>query len=65
MIQVDEKETIRRPYFIQRHTIREIAKELRHSRRTLKKAIIDACVPEYHLTVPRKSLLMDPSKGSV
>jgi len=65
MIQVDEKETIRRLYFIQRHSIREIAKELRHSRRTVKKAITDASVPQYHLTVPRASLVMDPFKAII
>lgn len=65
MIQVDEKETIRKLYFIQRHSIREIAKELRHSRRTVKKAITDASVPEYHLTVPRTSPVMDPFKAII
>jgi len=65
MIQVDEKETIRRLYSIQRHSIREIAKELRHSRRTVKKAITDASVPEYHLTVPRASPVMDPFKAII
>jgi len=65
MIQVDEKETIRRLYFIQRHSIREIAKELRHSRRTVKKAITDASVPEYHLTVPRTRPVMDPFKAII
>ena len=65
MIQVDEKETIRRFYFIQRHSIREIAKELHHSRRTVKKAITDASVPEYHLTVARRSPVMDPFKAII
>ncbi len=46
MIQVDEKETIRRLYFIQRQSIREIARELNHSRKTVRKAITDASVPE-------------------
>jgi len=63
MIQVDEKETIRRLYFIQRQSIREIARELNHSRKTVRKAITDASVPEYHLTVPRISPVMDPFKG--
>ena len=65
MIQVDEKETIRRLYFIQRHSIREVSKELHHSRRTVKKAITDASVPEYHLTVPRASPVMDPFKAII
>ena len=65
MIQVDEKETIRRLYFIQRHSIRGVAKELHHSRKTVKKAITDASVPEYHLTVPRTSPVMDPFKAII
>ena len=60
MIQVDEKENIRRLYFIQRHSIREISKNLHHSRKTVKKAIIDASVPEYHLTRARPRPVMDP-----
>jgi len=53
MIQVDEKETIRRLYFIQRHSIREIARELNHSRKTVRKAITDTSVPEYHIILKR------------
>jgi transposase len=50
MIKVDEKETIRRLYFIKRHSTRQIARERHHSRKTVKKAIMDGGVPEYHLT---------------
>ena len=65
MIQVDEKENIRRLYFIQRHSIREISKELQHSRKTIKKAIMDASVPEYHLTQARPRPVMDPFKAII
>jgi transposase len=65
MIQVEEKETIRRLYFNQRHSIREIAKERGHSRKTVKKAISDASVPEYHLTKTRSSPVMDPFKDVI
>ena len=41
MIQVDEKETIRRLYFIKRHSMRQVARERHHSRKTVKKAIMD------------------------
>jgi DNA-binding transcriptional regulator LsrR (DeoR family) len=37
MIQVEQKETIRRLYFIKRHNVRQIAKELGYSRKTIKK----------------------------
>jgi transposase len=65
MIQVDEKETIRRLYFIQRYSIREISKELHHSRKTVRKAIRDASVPKYHLVQARLSPVMDPFKAII
>ena len=65
MIQVDEKETIRRLYFIQRYSIREISKELHHSRKTVRKAIRDASVPKYHLVKARSCPVMDPFKAII
>ena len=52
MIQVDEKEKIRRLYFIKRRSIRQIAREHRYSRKTVRKAIRDASVPQDHLSAP-------------
>jgi transposase len=60
MIQVEQKETIRILYFIKRHSVRQIAKELGHSRKTIKKAITDAAAPQYRLTAGRPSLVMGP-----
>lgn len=65
MIQVDEKETIRRLHFIQRYSIREISKELHHSRKTVRKAIRDASVPKYHLVKERPCPVMDPFKATI
>ncbi len=65
MIQVEEKETIRRLYFNQRHSIREIARERGHSRKTVKKAISDASVPGYRLTKARPSTVIDPFKAII
>jgi len=65
MIQVNEKETIRRLYFIQRHSIREISKEMYHSRKTVRKAIRDASVPKYHLVKARSCPVMDPFKAII
>jgi transposase len=65
MIQVNEKETIRRLYFIQRHSIREISKEMHHSRKTVRKAIRDALVPKYHLVKARSCPVMDPFKAVI
>lgn len=60
MIQVEEKEEIRRLYFIKRHSIRKIAREHHYSRKTVRKAIKDASAPEYHLSVPKPYPVMGP-----
>ena len=60
MIQVDEKETIRRLHFIKRHSIRRIARELNHSRKTVRKAVEDGSVPQYRRSKPRVSPVMGP-----
>ena len=52
MVKVDEKERIRRAYFLQRKSIREIARELHHARRTVRKAIYDPAPPHYTRVVP-------------
>lgn len=65
MIQVDEKENIRRLYFIQRQSIREISRKYHHSRKTVRKAVNDASVPQYHLTGSRPCPVMDPVKAII
>ena len=62
MIQVDEKETSPRLYFIRRHSQRRIARERHHSRKTVKKAIMDSSVPTYHLTRAKPCPVMGPYK---
>lgn len=39
MLKVDEKEQIRRAFFIEGKSIRQIARERRHDRRTVRAAI--------------------------
>jgi transposase len=65
MIQVDEKETIRRLYFIKRHSTRRIARERHHSRKTVKKAIMDSGVPQYRLTHEKSCPVMGPYKDII
>ncbi|MBM3157952.1 MAG: IS21 family transposase [Chloroflexi bacterium] len=65
MIQVDQKENIRRLYFIKRHSIRQIAEELHHSRKTVRKAIVDASIPQYHLAVAKPSPVMGPYQETI
>ncbi|MDP2045191.1 MAG: IS21 family transposase, partial [Deltaproteobacteria bacterium] len=58
MITVDQKEIIRREYFLNRKSMREIAKELHHSRKTIRKAIYDPGIPVYKRSqpVPKRSI---------
>jgi transposase len=62
---VDEKEAIRRLYFIRRHSIRGIARERHHSRKTVRKAVLDPSVPRYHLSAPKPCPVIDPFKGII
>ena len=52
MITVDQKEIIRREYFLNRKSMRQIAKELHHGRTTIRKAIYDPGIPTYKRSVP-------------
>jgi len=47
MIKVDEKEQIRRAFFLEGKTMRQRAKECPHSRDTVKEALADPSPPEY------------------
>ena len=47
MIQVDEKERIRIAHFLQGMSIREIARVMGHSRKTVRNALKDASPPVY------------------
>lgn len=65
MIRVEEREKIRRAYFIEHKRMRQIAKELRHSRETVKKAIESAEPGGYRLKKPRPALVLGPSKARI
>lgn len=47
MISLSETETIRRAYYLEGKSIREIAREYHHGRRAVRNAIGDASPPEY------------------
>jgi len=53
VLKVDQKEQIRRAFFIEGTSIRQIAKEGYHDRRTVRAAIRDAGPPPYKLSRPR------------
>ena len=49
---MDQKEIIRREYFLNRKSMREIARELHHGRAVIRKAIYDPGIPVYKRNVP-------------
>jgi len=53
VLKVDQKEQIRRAFFIEGNSIRQIARERHHDRRTVRAAIRDAGPPCYKLSRPR------------
>ena len=60
MIKVDERERIRRAYYVEEKSIRQIARELHHSRETVKKAIASAEPATYTLKKPRPAPVLGP-----
>ncbi len=65
MIQVEEREQIRRAYFVEAKSIRQIAKELGHSRPTVRQAIEAAEPSAYTLTMPRVAPVLGPYKAAI
>jgi transposase len=60
MITVEDKEEIRRLFYVENKSIRWIARQLGHSRKTVRKALADSSPPVYQLKSPRPS----PKMGS-
>lgn len=60
MVTVEEKEVIRREYFIKRKSVRHISREMGHSRKTVRKAIMDPGVPTYRLRKPKAKRVVGP-----
>ena len=65
MIQVEDRETIRRAYYTENKSIRQIARELRRSRKTVRKAIGSAESTPYALKVPRRAAVLGPHKARI
>jgi transposase len=65
MIKVDEREKIRRAYFFEDKSIRQIAREMGHSRTTVKRAIESAEEKEYTLRVPREAPVLGPHRDRI
>ncbi len=65
MISVNDRECIRRAYFVEHQSIREIAKALGHSRKTVRKALESAEPDAYTLQEQRPSPVLGPYKELV
>jgi len=65
MISVEDREKIRRAYFIEKQSIRQIAKELRVARKTVRKALAAAETEVYTLGEPRSAPVLGPYKGRI
>lgn len=55
MITVEERETIRRAYYLEGKSKRQIAREHNHSRKTVDKAVDNRPLQPYRLTQPKPS----------
>jgi len=60
VLNVDQKEQIRRVFFIEGKSIRQIARERHHDRRTVRAAIRDGGPSRYKLTEPRPRPVLGP-----
>ena len=65
MISVEDREKIRRAYFIEKKSLRQIAKELRVARKTVRKAIASAEPETYTLSEPRSAPILGPYKDRI
>lgn len=62
---MEEKEKIRRAYYIDQKSIRQIAKEFKHGRGVIRKALQSAEVEKYQLKVPRPAPVLGPYKARI
>jgi transposase len=65
MIQVEEREQIRRAYFVEHKSIRAIARELKHSRRTVREALHSAEPRVYTLKASRPAPVLGLFKPEI
>ncbi|TET07386.1 hypothetical protein E3J84_07485 [Candidatus Aerophobetes bacterium] len=59
---MDEKKRIRKEYFRKRKSIREIAREFHHARKTVKKTLMDPYPPVYKRKTPPAEPVLGPVK---
>src|SRR5260370_11502376 len=60
MINEEARERMRRAYYLEKKTLRQIAREEGYSRVTIKKAISDTSPRTYTMTQPRPAIVLGP-----
>ena len=65
MIKVEEKERIRRAYYVEKKSVRQIARELNYARQTVRKAIRSAEPERYKLKQARPAPVLGPYKERI
>ena len=65
MITVEDKEIVRRAYYIEHKSIRQIQRETGYHRNTIRKTLDDGMVPEYNLKELRPTPILTPVKGII
>ena len=65
MLTVDDFELIRRAYYVERKSQRQISRELHHSRKTVSKALEHPVPPGYRREAPRPEPAIGPFKGII
>lgn len=62
---VDDYEAIRRAFYLEGMSIREISRKMRHGRAVIRKAIAQAEPEGYTLSQPREAPVLDPFKARI
>lgn len=65
MLTVRDYELIRRKHFREGQSVRSIARELGHSRKTVAKALRNSAPPGYQQSKPRAKPMLDPFRGTI
>jgi transposase len=65
MIQVEDREAIRRAYFVEHRSIRAIARELGHGRHVIRAALTSAEAPNYRLSTARPAPQLGAFKTAI
>jgi hypothetical protein len=60
MIAVEQKGQVRRAFYLEGKSIRQIQRETGYHRQTIRKALQDGDVPRYQLKGSRPSPVLDP-----